>query len=273
MQPSRWGSKVYRVEHARLNPGPRYALLHLPTHYGGTEPSPLIVALHGKAQPAAEFEEHTQLSKPEVQDEAIVVYPEGIKLQWLGDPEAPSQEDINDIGFIGILIDQLGRDYAIDKHRVYVTGFSNGGGLADLLAGDHALSGRIAAFAIASGALYTDSALKEPLFSHPNPDHIPSTPDGVTFSLPDFFEIWARRNNCDPRPNSTELYGGKVTRYAWLSSDQEATSREVLIHYRIGGFGHGWPTTRPLNNDDQRHGPTYFDATPVVMDWFRMWKI
>lgn len=81
MQASDWGSAERTVKDDELHPHrERKALLHLPTSYSSDTPVPLIVALHGKAQPPAEFEEHTQLSNPEVQDEAIVVYPEGINV-------------------------------------------------------------------------------------------------------------------------------------------------------------------------------------------------
>jgi poly(3-hydroxybutyrate) depolymerase len=47
-----------------------------------------------------------------------------------------------------------------------------GGGLTDLLACNTKVSARLAATAIASGALYKDSALKEPLFSRCTPSHV-----------------------------------------------------------------------------------------------------
>jgi len=95
-----------------------------------------------------------------------------------------------------------------------------------------------------------------------------TTPDGVTFSLPDFFDIWVHRNEIQTRCEQTELYAGKVTRYAW-----SAGGKEVLVHYLVRGFGHGWPTTRPLNNDEQRHGPTVFNATPVILEWFKQFSL
>lgn len=91
-----------------------------------------------------------------------------------------------------------------------------------------------------------------------------STPDGATFGLSEFFGIWVRREGITEPCQVTELFEGKVSRFAWTKD-----GKEVLVHYLIRGFGHGWPTTRPLSNDDQRHGPTVFDATPVVLEWFR----
>ena len=90
-----------------------------------------------------------------------------------------------------------------------------------------------------------------------------TTPDGPTFSLPEWLDGWAKRDKCD-HVEKLPLYDGNVERSIWSRGDQKA----VLVHYYIHGFGHGWPTTRPLDNDDQRHGPTYFNATPLILDLF-----
>jgi len=157
--------------------------------------------------------------------------------------------------------------------------------LTALLACDPKASSRIAAFAIASGAFYRDGALKEPLFGRCNPERSPvpilefhgendpvihydgkTTPDGDTYSLPERLKDWVVRNGCSPdtQNQTTSLYNGKVERSAWPCD----AHGEVVIHYYIHGFGHGWPTTTPLDNDYQRYGPTYFNATPLVLDFF-----
>lgn len=192
---------------------------------------------------------------------------------------------MNDIEFVHDLLDHLEEKYCIDTRRIYATGFSNGGGLTGLLACDPKASSRIAAFAIASGAFYQDSALKEPLFGHCSPARSPvpimefhgekdpvihydgkTTPDGETYNLPEWLKDWAVRNGCSPdtQKQTTLLYNGKVERSSWACD----TQGEVVIHYYIHGFGHGWPTTTPLDNDDQRYGSTYFNATPIVLDFF-----
>ncbi|KAK5232433.1 hypothetical protein LTR47_006646 [Exophiala xenobiotica] len=272
----------WEIRNARLHPSPRRALIYVPDSYAVYRPVPLIIALHGKGQHLSEFEYHTQLSNEETNDRAIVVYPEGINLQWTGDPEAPSRSEVDDISFIDILIELVCEDYAIQTGRIYVVGFSNGGGLAALLAGDPGASTRIAAYAISSGAFYQDEALKEPLFSHPSPARLPvpilefhgdsdpvehydgkDTPDGPSYNVRDYIEKWVRLNKCVEEPKVQKLFGGKVEKVSW-SSDKVS---DVVQHYKIAGFGHGWPTTYPLDNDEQRHGPTYFDATPIVLEF------
>lgn len=77
-------SFTYDINDANLRPPHRHALLHVPDTYQPDVPAPLIVALHGKAQPPSEFEYHTQLSNKAFNTEAIVAYPEGIKVSAHG---------------------------------------------------------------------------------------------------------------------------------------------------------------------------------------------
>jgi len=205
------------------------------------------------------------------------------QLTWTGDPAAPDRKERDDITFINVLLDHLLKDYAIDTSRIYVAGFSNGAGLAALLAGDPKASGRIAAFAMSAGAFYKDEALKEPLFSHCRPSRLPipimefhgdadpvehyngkTTPDGPSYPVWEWVTEWAERDTCKTDPAQTALYDGKVERYSFSTGSEG----EVVVHYLIHGFGHGWPTKRKLNNDEQRHGPTYLDATPIVLEFF-----
>jgi len=86
-------SDWYSVDDSVLEPSHRRALLHVPDKYRKDVASPLIIAMHGKEQSPAEFEQHTQLSNPEVNSEAIVVYPEGIKVDYQLRPIQQSRHD------------------------------------------------------------------------------------------------------------------------------------------------------------------------------------
>lgn len=264
--------------------GRRTFLLHLPDDYASDKPSPLILSFHGKDQDASAMETQTSLSDHEMNPDAVVAYPQGVDKMWTGDPEAPPTSQINDVDFVADLLDYLEQQYCIDTLRVYATGFSNGGGLTDLLACSKEVSARLAAVAIASGAFYKDSALQEPLFSACNPTHVmpimefhgekdlvehydgKGTPDGESYALREWCAEWAERNGCTAgsENRTVELYAGEVLRSTWSCGKWE----DVVVHYFIKGFGHGWPTTTHLENDYQRFGPTYFNATPMVMEFF-----
>ena len=64
---------------------------------------------------------------------------------------------IDDVGWIGALIDTVSARYRVDRGRVYVVGHSNGGVLAHRAASD--LSTRIAASAVVAGAIGVRSGM------------------------------------------------------------------------------------------------------------------
>ncbi|KIW95149.1 uncharacterized protein Z519_03733 [Cladophialophora bantiana CBS 173.52] len=149
-----------------IRPPERRAWLHVPdSYYEARVPRPLMVALHGKDQPTKELEYHTQLPNAAFNLYAILGYPECVDLQWTGDPEAPPRDEVDDVGFIDVLIDHIMRDYAVDAVRVYIAGFNTGAGLAGLLACDPERPAASQASLCLRAAVYQDVALKEPLFS------------------------------------------------------------------------------------------------------------
>ena len=233
------------------------------------------------------MELQTQLSNPLSNPNAIVAYPSGLDAQWTGDPAAPHTSEVNDIDFASDILDEIERSYCVDTSRVYASGFSNGGGLTGLLACSPSVSRRLAAVAIASGAFYKDSALREPLFSDCRPSQVlpvmefhgsddpvehydgEGTPDGEGYAITEWLDGWVRRNGCgeDEGKETTVLYEGKVERLSWKCGGSGG-GEERVVHYYIHGFGHGWPSTVAQDDDDQRYGPACFNATEVVMEFF-----
>ena len=79
---------------------------------------------------------------------------------------------VNDIGFIGDLIDYLGNNFCIDTGRVFASGHSNGGGLTNVLACDPVMSRRIAAFGAHSAAIYSTTSDSSATCAQPAPYNI-----------------------------------------------------------------------------------------------------
>jgi len=77
------GSQLHSIQ-SKAGGGERTYRIHLPHNTSG--PTPLILALHGKAQDSSTFESETQLSNPEVNNGSIVVYPQGSKVRWMISP-------------------------------------------------------------------------------------------------------------------------------------------------------------------------------------------
>ena len=89
--------------------------------------------------------------------EAIVVYPQGVptvtKVDLAGKKagwqRAPGDYGDRDLKFFDALLASLEKKFPVDKNRVYVTGFSNGGLFTNLLWGEH--PNVVAAFAPCAG--------------------------------------------------------------------------------------------------------------------------
>src|SRR6185437_10995847 len=121
----------------------RSYLLHVPANASGRR-LPLVIALHGAGADAARFADETQFAAAADTRGMIVAFPNGTPGARGGRTfnahfccgEAVRQE-VDDVGFIGAVIDDIARHYPLDRRRVYATGMSNGGMLAYVLAAAH----------------------------------------------------------------------------------------------------------------------------------------
>ncbi|MEA2629191.1 MAG: polyhydroxybutyrate depolymerase, partial [Chloroflexota bacterium] len=125
----------------------RYTVFR-PLSLDPAQPAALVVAIHGYTSSAAEMETSTHFDDQAAQDKFIVVYPEGINNSWNAG-RCCGQNGYDDVAFIGELIDRMVSSSHVDAKRVFVTGLSNGGLMAQRLACD--LSDRVTAVASVSG--------------------------------------------------------------------------------------------------------------------------
>lgn len=277
----------------------RQYIVHLPATYAPSNnaPTPLIIAFHGQSQPAWSMEKISELSNPDFNKNSIIAYPEGMNVQspgvqWLGDPLAPNSTVIDDRIFVSELLDHLSSTLCIDEQRIYAAGLSNGGGLTGLLMCDSELNKRFAAFATVAGAFYPDGSLTEPLFQadcrpglggrvmpylnlHGDADGVVSyngtnTPPPASIPVPEWVESWAERNGCGGSAISG-AEGGTVEEWKWRCRGKQ----DAVVHRKIEGFGHGWPSKKNQGEpfETLRGGPTGWDATPLILEWFGKWKL
>ncbi|KAF2848041.1 carbohydrate esterase family 1 protein [Plenodomus tracheiphilus IPT5] len=278
----------------------RQFLLHLPQNFAAKndKPAPLILAFHGQLQPAWSMESVTEMSKPAFNKDYVVVYPQGLDVQapgWLSDPLAPPSSVLDDRIFANEILDHLASHFCIDESRIYATGVSNGGGLTALLACDPKFNRCIAAFGLVAAATYPDSSLTEPLFGKGcNPSiatgrHVPilefhglndsviayngdNGADPASIPVTDFMQSWVTRNRCSSvTPVVRSLQGKTVTETRW-TCDGKA---DVVVHRAIAGFGHGWPSVASQANvlEQLRLGPTKWNASSVILEWFGKFKL
>ena len=120
------------------------------------KPAALVLVFHGGFGTGARVASQTGFDAEAEKRGFIAVYPDGLGRAWNAGPccGAPSRLGVNDVGFVAKLLDKLGRQYSIDKRRIFATGISNGGLFSYALA--CRLSGRIAAAAPVAATLITE---------------------------------------------------------------------------------------------------------------------
>ena len=182
------------------------------------------------------------------QEHFLVAYPQGVvgpdgKTGWASDGK--NDPTVNDVLFVSDLLGALQQHLCVDAQRIYATGFSNGGGMTNLLACQ--LAGRIAAFALISAAIYPLPGGCNPtrpvpyLEFHGTSDPIVHYDGGALLHLAPVMQTmqdWATRDGCTSGP-TTFFQQADVTGLQW-----SACRDGVLVqHYRITGGGHTWPGT------------------------------
>ena len=254
----------------------RRYLLHVPPSYDGTHPVPLVLDIHGFAQRPANQQKVSRWSDLADQEGFILVHPlgSGLPLRWASHtPGAP--DTTADVRFLTDLLDHLSRDYAIDPARVYVSGLSNGGGMAFVLS--CLLSDRVAAIGTVAGLFtYPSDACRPvrpvPLIAfHGTADPIVPYQGGpLRGSLgaaPDvraWVAGYAARNGCTVEQQLPAQ--GDVTGTRWTRP--EGGFADVVL-YTVAGGGHTWPGGRPLPAFITGLTSDAIDATRVMWEFFQ----
>jgi len=232
----------------------RTYLTHLPDSYTGEEELPLVLALHGGTGNAFNLQNQSQLSVKSDEEGFIVVYPEGLRLGLLNIRTwnagwccgQSSFQDIDDVGFIDQLLDELIDQFSIDESRIFITGISNGGYMSYRLACE--LSDGIAAIApVAASISINDCQMSEPIPAihlHSYEDKNVRYQGGFGEGLADhysppldsLFDIWSNQLNCQT-VNDTLNHDDAFTHVVWKDCDCET---EIQYYISTDG-GHSWP--------------------------------
>lgn len=114
----------------------RTYLVHVPASYSGDRAVPLLLDLHGFTNTAANERQYSgQLAQSDKRG-FIAVWPDGIGLSWnaYGCCAVANATNIDDVTFLRSLIVAMKARANIDADRVFVTGLSNGAGMAQRMA-------------------------------------------------------------------------------------------------------------------------------------------
>ncbi len=237
--------------------------VHVPPTYSKTKKVPLVFVFHGGGGNAARIGKFTGFDSLSDRKGFIVVYPDGFEHHFndgrTGTGYATHERNINDVGFVGRLIDVLSQQYDIDRCRIYAAGISNGGIFSQRLGVE--LSGRIAAIASVVGSLAEEvyesatpsspvsvlviAGVDDPLVPWQGGDvHIGKQKKmGRIAAIEDTVKFWVRHDGCRSEPEISYLAdsdpadGVKVRRQCYGHGKDDS---EVVLLAQEGG-GHTWP--------------------------------
>lgn len=265
--PHQAGDSSASIHSGGLN---RTFIVHLAPSYGN-QPQSLVINYHGYDNTAQRTAQHTNMGSEADKAGFILVFPQGVDNppSWnAGIGAFGPTGDANDIQFTQDLISYFEHNYCVDAHRIYVTGYSLGGGMAYRIA--CALSNQIAAFATVEGAFYRipggcNPSRPVPLLEiHGQADRLaPYTGNpymGMT-AVQVYLNFWLARNKCTPA-NKVIFQKADVTAIEWPNCADGA----VVQHYRISDGGHTWPGSSPM---PQLGYTTHtIDANIVIWNFF-----
>jgi polyhydroxybutyrate depolymerase len=241
---------------------------HLPSSFDSTMKLPLVIVLHGRG---GNGESMIRLTRNKFniladKDGFIVVYPDGIELNWNDgrmDEEANDKahrENIDDVGFISGLIDLFIKDHNADPKKVYITGISNGAIMSYRLACE--ITGKITAIAPVDGnipyLIFPECSPSGPLsvlaINNTNDPLVPYNGGdiygsfhrvnlGRVLSVDESIKFWVNNNKCSDIPSvSYEADRDKNdgTRVICSRYKNGINGTEVIL-YSVEGGGHTWP--------------------------------
>lgn len=261
------GLEKFTLEHGGMT---REYWLHDPRKGKVGELRPLIIVLHGGGGKADRFDGMTgrdaSFDALADREDLLVAYPQGYKKQWNDGREIPNvaaqEMNLDDVGFISALIDEMIKRHDVDPKRVYATGPSNGGHMSNRLACD--LSEKIAAVGIVIGNMPVKMVDKckpensvsvlimngtaDPLVPfNGGTVHLMGMERGEDISTAKTFDFWLKQAgfqhgpaNIKPEelPDADPNDKTRVTR-----QDYKGEKAEVVL-YTVDGGGHTWPGGR-----------------------------
>jgi len=243
--------------------GVRRALLRVPAGVAQSDPRPAVVLLHGAGGTATLAMGNTGWADLADREGVLLVYPEGTRRdpaappRFLQNPQAwndgsgrghTARTGVDDVGFLGALIDKVVDSAGADPGRLYLAGFSNGASMA--FRAGAALAGQVAAIGPVAGHCWVNppvSATPVPalmIFGGVDPLNPVDggevrTPWGTTEYHPpvlDSFDRWRAFNGCGGAPSHRATVERVQEHVAtWCPPGAEV---KCLV---VEDLGHHWP--------------------------------
>ncbi|MGB0429588.1 MAG: T9SS type A sorting domain-containing protein [Bacteroidia bacterium] len=267
----------------------RYYTMVTPSDYSADNEYPLVISLHGYYQYISSYRAMIGLDSIAEKEKFIVAYPMGgivelvtnpmpnclfpEGLGWDANGYFKQKHGHNDEKFILELMDQLEKDYNINKSRIYLMGASNGGFMASKIAAKHPEK-----FAAVSCWRLIDSAQATAtvpmMITQGDQDPIGNL-KGWSLGFTKWNDIkhdWLNVNGCDTNATLVELEdldttdGSTVTLYKYNGTE---TNQEVWIYMENGG-GHLMPHSPLIERcPDLGEGNRDYKTGEVTWNFFK----
>ena len=202
------------------------------------ESLPLIVGIHGKGDNGYDFLIGTNLGVAN----AVVVTPTGQGLAWAPAPYAITTVE-QDTALIEAIVSDITAAFPIDASRVYLAGFSNGGGLVAELATQN--PEKYAGAATVAGAIRTD---------------VEELASGAPI---DYLNIHGTWDDVVPYAGEDRGMGGVIQPAKQVAAAFAGRNGEHArtVHIPVEGMGHEWPAGIWARSRG-------IDVTEIILDFF-----
>lgn len=246
----------------------RHYSVYVPPGIEPDESLPVVLMLHGGGGKSHFAARETAWKEKASQERFLAVFPDALppnpdrRSSFATNPQLwndgsdrfyQGQAVVDDVAFLGAMLDKLIKDYGIDSARVYVTGFSNGASMSFLLAAS--MSQRITAIAPVAGASWvapnTNISAVSVLYITGTEDPLNPIEGGdlelatggkdIVRSRPkppvrESINQWVSALGCKQTPSQRSDPQGVITE-TYPGCRQGSEVRYV----RIEGLGHHWP--------------------------------
>lgn len=262
----------------------RQYLEYVPSSYNASTPAPVLFVLHGLGDDMSNMFNATGFRTIANQHGWIVVTPQALEANvsllgqsvnigtaWNSGVSASFlasniiiNDGVDDSGLMMAILDDLIANYNVDQSKVYVTGFSMGGFMANRLAIEH--GDRITAIASVSGTVGNEVKENTPT-GHVSAMHIHGTGDGTVGYEDAAFKVmimsvsvglgaeatvdyWRNFNHCSSTPTVTnfpDIANDSLTFEKYVYEGGDNGTKTAFI--KVNGGDHTWYYT-PENDID-----------------------
>jgi polyhydroxybutyrate depolymerase len=256
--------------------------MYTPKSYNPQKAMSLVLVFHGDNGSGNSMRKVSRFNNLAEQKGFIAVYPNALDHQWSFTGHI--RQKVDDISFIAALIEHIERIRNINSHKIYATGFSQGGILTQALA--CRLPNKFAAFASVAGSLtarlvrscHPPLSISMMMINGTNDFSVhyyhgdPITQKEALVSIPETTNFWRRHDQCTSSSQFQELTRTKSHNHLEVKAFRYSGCRNgsEVLQFAVVNGGHFWPggasTDPELNQLNTQLG---FNASRTIWSFFQ----